>query len=247
MKIPPTELIQAKTLSEAWGKAVNFVNKNGMIIGTQYGNRSKDACVTIEITHPFNEPMLHPDFPTKDLHLKEYLKQWKRGYDWKKFEYTYMNRLTSYPCTPNYEDEYLQKYYSNCQVEFLENGLIDQLAKLKYELSKGITSRRMQAITWIPDRDLFIKEDMPCLQRIWIRILNPGEVELHTEWRSRDLYAAWNSNVIGLLTMIKKELLDPNHLKLVKYVDFCNSLHIYESNWDEASKVRQFAPNPTLR
>lgn len=247
--IPPTELIQAKTIPEAYGKIINFVMKKGMVIGTQYQNRSKDACIVIEITHPFINPMLHPDFPTKELHLAEYIKQWERIYDWKKqgFAYTYIDRLSHYPSTPNYANEEKARYYSHSQIEFINCGFIDQLAKLRYELSTGVTSRRMQAITWVPDRDLFIKEDQPCLQRIFVRILNPGEVEVHSEWRSRDLFAAWNSNVIGLLTMIKKELLEPNNLKLVKYVEFINAAHIYEADWEAANKVHQYASDPTLK
>ena len=92
-----------------------------------------------------------------------------------------------------------------------------------------------------------MKEDQPCLQRISVRILNPGEVEVHSEWRSRDLYSAWNSNAIGLLTMIKKELLEPNNLKLIKYVEFIDYAHIYEADWEAANKVHQYASDPSLR
>jgi thymidylate synthase len=248
MKYPPTVIIEAKTLPEAYGKLIHTCMRDGMTIKTQYGPPSKDMCAVVEITHPFVLPMLHPDFPTKDMHLAEYIKQWERSYDWKKqgFEYTYVDRLTHYPCTPNYADVKLKEYYSQCLINFMDSGLIDQLAALRYQLSTGVTSRRFQMITWIPDRDLFVKEDQPCLQRLWLRILNQGEVELHTEWRSRDLYAAWNSNVIGLLTMIKKELLEPNNLKLVKYVEFINAAHIYETDWQDAEKVHQYASNPQL-
>jgi len=84
MKYPPTNLIQAFGLADAWGQAVNFVMKNGMEIKTEYGPMSKDICSVIEIREPFTEPMLHPQFPTKELHVKEYVRQWDRDYDWKK-------------------------------------------------------------------------------------------------------------------------------------------------------------------
>lgn len=63
---------------------------------------------------------------------------------------------------------------------------------------------------------------------------------------SRDLYAAWNSNMVGLLTMIKREVLEPNNLKLVKVVDFCNSMHIYEADWESASKVKLLPKSPQM-
>lgn len=226
MKYPPTNLIQAAGLADAWAQAVNFVMKNGMEIKTEYGPLSKDICSVIEIREPYAEPMLHPQFPTKELHVKEYLKQWERDYDWKKqgFEYNYMDRLINYPS---------------------RGKDVDQLKAIKDLLPQGV-SRRRQAITWIPERDLFVKEDQPCLQRLWVRAIGDGNAEMHCMWRSRDLYAAWNSNMVGLLTMIKREVLEPNNLKLVKVVDFCNSLHIYEADWESASKVKPLPKSPQM-
>ncbi|MCX9010025.1 MAG: thymidylate synthase [Candidatus Methanoperedens sp.] len=226
MKYPPTNLIQAVGLADAWAQAVNFVIRHGMEIKTEYGPMSKDICSVIEIREPYLEPMLHPQFPTKEMHVKEYLKQWERGYDWKKqgFEYNYMDRLINYPS---------------------RNSDVDQLKAIRELLPQGV-SRRRQAITWIPERDLFVKEDQPCLQRLWVRPLEGGNAEMHCMWRSRDLFAAWNSNMIGLLTMIKREVLEPNSLKLVKVVDFCNSLHIYEADWEAASLVKPLPKSPQM-
>ena len=226
MKYPPTNLIHAVGLADAWAQAVNFVMKNGMVIKTEYGPMSRDICSVIEVREPFLEPMLHPQFPTKEHHVKEYLKQWERDYDWKKqgFEYNYMDRLINYP----------------------SRGMdVDQLKAISDLLPQGV-SRRRQAITWIPERDLFVKEDQPCLQRLWVRVLGEGNAEMHCMWRSRDLFAAWNSNMIGLLTMIKREVLEPNKLTLVKVVDFCNSLHIYEADWEVASSVKPLPKSPQM-
>ncbi len=226
MKYPPTNLIQAVGLADAWAQAVNFVMKNGMQIKTEYGPVSRDICSVIEIREPYIEPMLHPQFPTKELHVKEYLKQWERDYDWKKqgFEYNYMDRLINYPS---------------------RGKDVDQLKAIRELMPQGV-SRRRQAITWIPERDLFVKEDQPCLQRLWVRAIGDGSAEMHCMWRSRDLFAAWNSNMVGLLTMIKREVLEPNKLKLVKVVDFCNSLHIYEADWEAASKVKPLPKSPQM-
>jgi len=226
MKYPPTNLIQAVGLADAWAQAVNFVMKYGMELKTEYGPMSKDICSVIEIREPYAEPMLHPQFPTKELHVKEYLRQWERDYDWKKqgFEYNYMDRLINYPS---------------------RGKDVDQLKAIRDLLPQGV-SRRRQAITWIPERDLFVKEDQPCLQRLWVRDIGEGNAEMHCMWRSRDLFAAWNSNMVGLLTMIKREVLEPNNLKLVKVVDFCNSMHIYEADWEAASKVKPLPKSPQM-
>ena len=91
-----------------------------------------------------------------------------------------------------------------------------------------------------------MKEDQPCLQRLWVRAIGDGNAEMHCMWRSRDLFAAWNSNMVGLLTMIKREVLEPNKLTLVKVVDFCNSLHIYEADWEAASSVKPLPRSPQM-
>lgn len=257
MQRPPTIFIQAATLPDAWGQAVHEVMKQGMIIQTQYGPVSRDVCSVIEITHPYESPMLHPDFPTKIRHAEEYLKQWYRDYDWigQGFDYNYMNRLTHYPkprvqCDEEYSRERTTRgkeseWYYNKDPQVGNPMFIDQIAEIAAKINQGI-SRRVQAITWIPSRDLFVKEDQPCLQRLWMRHLLNGNCELHAMWRSRDLFAAWNSNMVGLLTMVDREILQPNKMKLIKLIDFCNSLHIYEADWDAARKVKKLSPNPML-
>ena len=257
MRYPPSIFIRAVTLPDAWAQAIEDIMKKGMIIETQYGSTSRDVCSMIEITHPYESPMLHPDFPTKELHAQEYIKQWLRDYDWigQGFEYNYMDRLVHYPkgrleCDSDHIMAMYKKgkskegrYYNNSPDK--DSNFIDQIAEIRDKINKGV-SRRLQAITWHPDRDLFVKEDQPCLQRLWLRNLGDGNAELHAMWRSRDAYAAWNSNMLGLLTMVDREILEPNKIRLVKVIDFCNSLHIYEADWEAALKVRKLPLNPML-
>ena len=153
---------------------------------------------------------MHTQEPFGKARINEYLKQFERDYDFKAqgFDYTYLERLTE---------------------------PIDQLAILKDQVTTGI-SRRAQAITWRPSEDLGA-DSPPCLQRIWIRQLTPGNYEVHFTWRSRDAYGAWSSNLCALVNMVKREVL-PKGAVIVKIVDVCNSAHVYDNDWDAASKVR---------
>lgn len=254
-QIPPIVNIQAVGLPEAWYKAVKECMKNGALKKRFYGKpvNTKDIISLIEVQDPLREPILHQDFPTRELHLQEYIKQFERGYNWKRqgFEYNYVDRLINYPVT-----EILSRPdgYFKVNGRPLTNS-IDQIKAIKDKIAdrikKGgecLVSNRDQAITWAPERDSFVNEDQPCLQRIQIfmysfPVINedqiiPGKGEFHVSWRSRDLYAAWNSNMIALALFLKKEIFDPNNIKIIRCVDFSNSLHIYEGDWEAAERVK---------
>jgi len=236
-KIPPTIFISARTLPDAWARAVKKVMSVGTVIETEHGPLSRDVCSLIEVREPFREPMLHPQFPTKTKHLKEYIEQWRRDYNWVEqgFEYNYMNRLIEY-------GHYTVVSHGRT-VHDVHLNYVDQIKYMRKRLSEKIVSRRVQAIIWRPNIDTTIKNP-PCLQRIWIRYLDNDRVELHCSWRSRDLYNAWNTNLIAMLDMINREILEPCSLQLVKLVDYCDSLHIYEADWTAAKNVRHVIKSP---
>ena len=115
---------------------------------------------------------------------------------------------------------------------------IDYLIK---KLSQTGYSRRAQAITWNPKLDP-PTEDPPCLQRVWGRLCEDGEggyvFNMNTHWRSRDLFKAWFENVIAITTLMRKitdaiseRLGKP--VRLGRYVDIADSLHIYGSYFRE--------------
>lgn len=297
-KYPPTKHIIANGLPDAYYKLVSTCLKEGAIKKRFYGKpvNTLDIVSLTEINHPMLEPLLHPNFPTKKLHLAEYVKQWDRDYDWRKqgFEYNYMDRLIKYPTvwisgmqesankeSNSYYHKSFPKDMNDLNPATLESLFIDQLKVIRENIAKRIenggdclVSNRDQIITWIPDRDMFVSEDQPCLQRLQFFVheyphthkdtytrmgvlpnLNQeiteeehhkGKVEFHVSWRSRDLFAAWNSNMIGLITMLNKEIFEPNNLDLVRVVDFCNSLHIYELDFVQAETVKPAILPPNL-
>ena len=271
-KYPTIKNVNAIGFADAWSKLVKTCMDEGALKKRFYGKpvNTYDIISLTEIKHPlhpFAQPMLHPQFPTKELHCAEYEKQWDRNYDWKKqgFEYNYMDRLINYPSVDMAMDRNLKERYYRIGSQDLVS--IDQLKVIRENIAKRIekggdclVSNRDQAITWIPDRDMFVNEDQPCLQRLQFFVyeypygilrlheseLVKGKAEFHVMWRSRDGFTAWNSNMIGLTKMLNKEIFEPNNLELIKVVDFCNSFHIYESDWEEAYKVKPAVVNPML-
>lgn len=259
--LPPTVHIVANGFPEAWYQSVKECMKSGALIKREYGKPVNTKCIIslIEINNPLKGQLLHQDFPTKELHLGEYIKQFERGYDWKKqgFEYNYVDRLINYPTTEisSRDDGYFKvprKPYTKS---------IDQISVIRDKICKRIkkgggclVSNRDQAVTWVVERDLFVEEDQPCLQRVQFFIYSfpeiigdkviPGKGELHVTWRSRDLYGAWNSNMAALTLFFKKEVFEPNNIEIIRCIDFCSSLHIYEGDWNVANMVRP--PNVNL-
>jgi thymidylate synthase (methanogen type) len=105
-------------------------------------------------------------------------------------------------------------------IEVINFPKIDQIEYIIRVLKEKPYSRRAQAITWRPLGDPF-HIDPPCLQRIYMRVKD-DKLIMHTTWRSRDLFRAWEANVNGMIR-IQKYVADQLDLKMGHYLDFSNS------------------------
>lgn len=240
----PTLAVTASCLPEAWEKAVLAVWDNGLTIKTQYDKPgdppSKDATVMITVENPFAEPRIHKNFPGGPEELESYRQEVLDGIHdhWidpaaGKWTYTYHERLFAYSPVENLRDANTPKPFKRVnQVDYI----IDALAECNH-------TRRAQAITWMPTADPQT-EDPPCLQRIWCRLVEQPDgaysLNMNTHWRSRDLYKAWFMNAYALTDMQRRiaEKIAKKIGKLVRvgrYVDISDSLHIYGSYFRDAA------------
>jgi len=241
----PTISITAQCLPHAWEKAVLAVWDNGVDIRTQYDKptdpQSKDATVMITVTNPFAEPRIHKNFPGGPEELEAYRQEVVNGIHdhWidptaGKWTYTYHERIFAYCPVENIRDENSHKPFKK----------IDQIQYIIDSLAKTAHTRRAQAITWMPTADP-VTDDPPCLQRIWCRLVSNKADELslnmNTHWRSRDLYKAWFMNVYALTDLqriIAQRISEKINKEVTvgRYVDISDSLHIYGSYFEDASK-----------
>jgi len=251
----PTELVEENDFRNAWVKQLRNCMRDGLIIvansKAEIPVRTRDINSVIVLTgNAINQIIakeLHEQFPTKGLHLEEYIKT---------FSYKYMQRHASLPTEKQFKYLYIERL-----AEYPDSsgaGVINQIDRLHDNLRTNGINRQTQMITWIPTEDLPVttpkEHDPPCLQRIWIRVLEEpryeyrdggltikyvfkGSVEIHLMWRSRDLYAAWMSNIIAVIHMIIEYILK-NEYEIIKIVDFCNAAHVYEHDFDAANKVK---------
>jgi len=229
------QLIEGENFHNVWARAVQTVIRTGtdITIGDETEPKPiRDINAMIVLTgnaiRQILNRELHPQFTFRfiDEYCREYTHEYQTEYlntdKRSRFTYTYYDRLTY--------------RHGIDQMVALSNGLRDQLRT-------GISSNRNQAITWIPAMDAY-HNAAPCLQRIWIRHNGDRKVDIHLDWRSRDLYSAWQVNVIAVIDMLNRDVVQPNNCTISKIVDYSDSLHIYDSDKTAAEKVKPIPINP---
>ncbi len=211
-------VVKAKTVSEAWQKAVFECWSRGAQVPTEYGEMSKELLgLIVVVEEPFAEPRVHRgDLLTavKDS-LRKYYDEVLRGtldnaVKEGKIHYTYHERLFSYPPKAISQIDYIIK-----------------------KLQETHFSRRAQAVTWDPEKDVWV-DSPPCLQRVWCTIRD-SKLVLHTSWRSRDIFRAMHMNMLAL-TELQKMVSEQLNVEVGPYLDFSNSAHIYEKTYGDVER-----------
>ena len=226
----PVLSVKARTLPQAWERAVLRCWEKGVAVRTEYDRPgdppSRDCTMMIAVTAPLAEPRIHRAFPGSLEDLEIYRQEVVNGVHdhWiapqdGKWTYTYHQRLFAYPT---------------------EKKSIDQIASLVDKLAAVPHSRRAQAITWSPRIDP-PTDDPPCLQRIWCRLIPGPEdfaLNLNAHWRSRDAFKAAYMNMFAL-TDIQRQIAEEisrrsgRTVGIGRYVDISDSFHIYGSYTEE--------------
>lgn len=214
-------IIEARCLAEAWEASVARLWELGTVAETEYGQRSKDAPAIILVKEPLAEPRIHlKGIVAGSLRgLYEYVDEVLEGvHDHlvEKVGYTYHERLFAYR---------------------LPSGeAIDQVQRVIEKLREAPYTRRAQAITWQPWKDLEY-EYPPCLQRLWFRIVG-GKLVLHAHMRSNDALKAAFMNMYAF-TELQRRVAEELGVGVGYYMHVVDSYHIYESDWKWAGKFAE--------
>lgn len=202
--------------------------------------------------------IIHPMYLHHDG-IDQYINQFVVGSEeyehGRTFHYSYGLRLQEYPgfCS-NYNERLCDGYIEDYVCEDYNSGrftdgvcYINQLKFISEHLDAF--NKRLQAVTWVTELDLNasivdeMKKSVPCLQRIRIENYYDKYYTIVLSYRSRDAFKAFVWNDIGLIVMIdnlikqKRKELNLSELKLVQVVEFIDSLHAYEADWNALSKV----------
>ncbi len=243
-------------IAEMWEKSLMWLWRCGHKIRTEYDQKDEngywlhppsiDATMMMTALHPSSEPAIHRAFPGGLEDLEEYRQEvvdgikdhWCRSDEevgGTKWEYTYHERLTKYR-GPQIPVSIMVKTEGGAETHTIWSPeIIDQLAIIVHQLAKSPISRRCNAVTWQPWKDMNCA-DPPCLQSIWCRIL-PDEndvwhLNMNVRFRSRDAYDAAFMNVWALVCLqeeLAKRIGEKagREVRLGHYCDISDSYHIY--------------------
>jgi len=205
--------VRARILPEAWEASLVKLSEVGKVVYTEYNEKSIDAPAVIVVEEPFTEPRIHlKGIVAGSLKgLLDYVDEVIKGIHDNlvdKVGYTYHERLFTYR---------------------LPNGeVINQIQKVIEKLRKTSYTRRAQAITWQPWKDLET-EHPPCLQRIWFRVID-GKLVMHVHMRSNDALKAAYMNMYAF-TELQKYVASKVGAEVGYYLHIADSYHVYEKDW----------------
>jgi thymidylate synthase len=237
----PVLTVQEDTIPLAYEKAIREVWEKGISIRTEYDRPedppSKDATVIIIVKEPFGQPRFHRSFADGLGGLAEYVMEVVHG----AHDYWVKPMEEILKGTKSTDTHWTYTYHGRLFEYVMEDQVVNQVNYMIEKLSQTGYTRRAQAITWNPKLDP-PTEDPPCLQRVWGRLCEDGEggyiFNMNTHWRSRDLFKAWFENVIAITTLMRKIAESVSEkigkqVRLGRYVDISDSLHIYGSYFRE--------------
>ncbi len=237
----PILSVEADTIPRAYEQAIKEVWEKGISIRTEYDRPedppSRDATVIIMVRNPFGQPRFHRSFADGLGGLAEYVMEVVHG----AHDYWVKPLEEILKGTESKDTRWTYTYHGRLFEYRIEGDVVDQIESMIGKLAQTGYTRRAQAITWNPKLDP-PTEDPPCLQRLWVRLCEDDEggciLNMNTHWRSRDLFKAWFENVIALTTLMRKiaESIDRKigrPVRLGRYVDISDSLHIYGSYFRE--------------
>jgi len=220
--------IRARNLPEAWERSVVACWQDGDAFRTEYDKPgdppSRDAVAVIVVEQPLSEPRIHRAIPCGLADLEIYRQEVLFGVhdNWigpqeGRWEYTYHERLFAYR-VPGV-------------------GAINQMEKVIAKLAEAPHTRRAQAVTWQVWQDIGIS-DPACLQRLWFRVFDDRQLDMHSSMRSNDAFKAAFMNMYAFTDLqrwvagqLSERLGRP--IAVGRYIHSADSYHIYGSYFAE--------------
>jgi thymidylate synthase len=252
MKDIPVLHVEAKTLAEAYERALVGLFEKGIRIKTQYDRPldppSIDATMNITVLEPMSDPMIHKAFPGGIEDLREYVMEleglkdhWIKNLndpDDTRWEYTYHWRLKNY-------GTWRERSKETGESEVIGPFRVDQIETVLHKLMEMPYTRQAQMITWMPNIDPQFY-DPPCLQSIHYRIVEDEDgtwyLNCNVRFRSNDAWGANFMNMFGIVhfnhhqVVVPLEEMTGSKVQLGRMNWHADSFHIYGKDIEDFQK-----------
>lgn len=207
--------VEGPTIAHTWVKILHRIKTTGAIRPTQYGHWQELIDLTAIVTaEPEDFYFPEPNFlPIQPQFIEDYIAQMLADAPRQEgVKYTYGQRLRS--------------WFGR-----------DQIQQAIDKLTQEPDSSRVVMSLWDVE-DYENSDSPPCLNHIWLRILNQ-ELSLTATFRSNDMFSAWPANAMGLRALQRHILEQVNRLdlKMGPLITISQSAHIYSDCWDYADQI----------
>ena len=205
--------IEGKTIAHTWVRILHRIRTTGRESPSGYGTRQELIDLMAVVTDEPDEFNVPDWLPVDRPYLDSYYPQLLMDTP-SGVKYTYGSRLRS--------------HFGYDQVE-------QCITKLTYEPDAA------SAVMSLWDVEDHIKGGSPCLNHIWLRIID-GSLSLTAVFRSNDMFDAWCANAFGLrkLQMLVRDRLSKEsgtRYGLAPLITLSQSAHIYDHSYGYADKV----------
>jgi len=210
--------IEGKTIADTWVKILHRISTTGTLRPTGYDGHWQELInmMAVITDEPSEFYFPTPNYlPVTPEFVQEYIPQILDDAPQKEgVKYTYGSRLRSH-------------------------FGVDQIEQVIEKLIKEIDAASAVMSLW--DVQDHIKGGSPCLNHIWVRVVD-GELSLTAVFRSHDIFGAWVANAMGLRALqqhIRDEISKRSHydLNVAPLIIISQSAHIYGDSFEYAEKV----------
>lgn len=211
--------IEGRTIAETWVKIIHLIKTTGTIRPTGYDGKWQELINLMAVVTEEPEDFYFPDpnfLPIDRDYLEGYIGQVLDDSPYiEGVKYTYGQRLRSW-------------------------FGVDQIEQILKKLTDEIDAASAVMSLW--DVQDHVKGGSPCLNHIWIRIVEE-EISLTAIFRSNDMFSAWVANAMGLRALqyhIKDELMRRTpglELTTGPLITISQSAHIYDDCWENADAL----------
>lgn len=222
------QVIQSKTIPEAYKKLIQTILDNGEWVNDERGQETLEILdIVTYVQDPIPEDYFHFNLPIYETitapkgsfwsgeRLEKYCEEFLSS-DRKGFVYTYGNRYRG--------------WFNN----------IDQIQVAIKRLQECRQSRRAISITWDPLTDT-VNDEVPCMIFVDFKVRD-NMLYTSATWRSHDIFGAWFPNIVGLTTLAQYVAKNLDNINVGPLTIFSISGHVYGNDLPAAKELMENNP-----